>query len=218
MIRGLCVLLAATMVVPTNIGRADSVTFESEVVGIPPSDFEYWGTGEAGPGRWAVVRDSAAPYGNALEQFGAAAIRSRYPLAIYKPFSGDNVDVQILFRTIAGKIERAGGVALRLTTPDDYYVARASALEDNVSFYRVVKGKQEFLAGADQRVAPNEWHTLGVRAQGDRFAISFDGKQLFGVNDATFRAAGKIALWTQADSVTRFQNIDVSALPKSEQH
>jgi hypothetical protein len=215
MIRWLLALWMSAAVT-TGVSQAESVTFEGEVVGLPPSDFDYWGTGAAGPGRWAVVRDSEAPAGYALEQFGAAAIKSRFPLAIYKPYSGDNVDVQIRFRTIAGKIERAGGVALRLTTPDDYYVARASALEDNVRFYRVVRGKQELLAGANLRVAPDEWHTLGVRAQGDRFAVSFDGDQLLAVSDATLRVAGKIALWTQGDSVTRFEHIEISGLPKSE--
>jgi hypothetical protein len=215
MIRWLFALLVSA-VVTTGVSQAESVTFEGEVVGLPPSDFDYWGTGAAGPGRWAVVRDETTHTGYALEQFGAKPMRTRFPLAIYKPFSGDNLNVQVRFRPIAGKLERAGGIALRLTTPDDYYVARFSALEGNICFYRVVKGTQELLADADLRVAPNEWHTLGVRAQGDRFAVSFDGNQLLAVSDATFRIAGKIALWTQGDSVTRFEHIEISGLPKSE--
>jgi hypothetical protein len=208
--------LLVSAVVTTGVSQAESVTFEGDVVGLPPSDFDYWGTGAAGPGRWAVVRDETTQTDYALEQFGAEPMRTRFPLAIYKPFSGDNLNVQVRFRPVAGKLERAGGIALRLTTPDDYYVARASALEDSLRFYRVVKGEQKLLAGANLRVAPNEWHTLGVRAQGDRFTISFDGNQLLAVSDATFRVAGKIALWTQGDSVTRFEQIEISDLPKSE--
>jgi hypothetical protein len=46
-----------------------------------------------------------------------------------------------------------------------------------VRFYRVVKGKRQQLAGADIKVLPNVWHTLAVKAQGDRFSISYDAKR-----------------------------------------
>jgi len=49
----------------------------------------------------------------------------------------------------------------------------------------------------------------GPQAEGDRFTISFDGKQLFSTNDKTFRAAGKVALWTKADSVTQFTDLTI---------
>jgi 3-keto-disaccharide hydrolase len=80
----------------------------------------------------------------------------------------------------------------------------------------VVSAKQELIAGINVPVAPNEWHTLRVRAQGGRLAVWFDGAQSFVANDTTFRNAGKIALWTQADSVTRFADIAITALPKLE--
>ena len=79
---------------------------------------------------------------------------------------------------------------------------RANALEDNVRFYRVVEGKREQLAGTNAKVATNTWHTLTLKAEGDRFTVSYDGKELFTARDATFAEAGKVALWTKADSVT----------------
>jgi hypothetical protein len=42
---------------------------------------------------------------------------------------------------LAGKVDQAGGVAVRLQDADNYYVARANALEDNVRFDRVVAGR-----------------------------------------------------------------------------
>jgi len=83
-----------------------------------------------------------------------------FPLAIYKSYSGKNAEVSVRFKPVSGSIDRAGGIALRLQTPDDYYVVRANALEDNVRFYRVVKGKHEQLAGTNTKVATNTWHTL----------------------------------------------------------
>jgi hypothetical protein len=67
----------------------------------------------------------------------------------------------VRFKPVDGKVDQAGGIVVRLTTPDDYYVVRANALEDNVCFYRVVKGKREQITGADTKVASNDWHTSG---------------------------------------------------------
>jgi hypothetical protein len=137
----------------------------------------------------------------------------RFPLAIYEPYSGRNVDISVRFKPVAGTVDQAGGIAVRLQTPDDYYVVRANALEDNVRFYRMVKGKREQLAGSNVKVAPNTWHTLALRAEGDRFTISYDGKELFSARDTTFAGAGKVALWTKADSVTYFDTIAITPLP-----
>jgi hypothetical protein len=118
----------------------------------------------------------------------------------------------VRFKPVGGKVDQAGGIVVRLTTPDDYYVVRANALEDNVGFYRVVKGKREQITGADAKVVFNEWHTLGLRAEGVRFTISFEGKQLFTAQDNTFVGSGKVALWTKADSVTHFDMITITPL------
>ena len=102
------------------------------------------------------------------------------------------------FKAVAGRIDRAGGLAIRLTDADNYYVVRADALEDNVNFYRVVQGSRREIKGAATKVTSDTWHSLSVNADGDRFAITFDGKVLFTVTDRTFTGAGKIALWTKA--------------------
>jgi len=102
---------------------------------------------------------------------------------------------------------------VRLLDADNYYVARANALEDNVRFYRVVKGSRKQLAGVNIKVTANEWHTLGLRAEGDLFTISYDGKTLYSTNDSTFAGSGKVALWTKSDSVTRFDRITITPLP-----
>ena len=63
------------------------------------------------------------------------------------------------------------------------------------------------------RSRANEWHQLGLRAEGDRFTVTFDGKPLFTASDKTFAGAGKVALWTKADSVTRFDRVEIKPLP-----
>jgi hypothetical protein len=55
-------------------------------------------------------------------------------------------------------------------------------------------------------VSANQWHALRVDFAGTRFKVSFDGKPLFEVEDATFREPGMVGLWTKADSVTVFDS------------
>jgi hypothetical protein len=134
----------------------------------------------------------------------------RFPLAIYDPLTAANLDASVRFKAVAGRIDRAGGLAIRLTDADNYYVVRANALEDNVNFYRVVQGSRREIKGAATKVTSDTWHSLSVNADGDRFAITFDGKVLFTVTDRTFTGAGKIALWTKADSVTHFDQLAIT--------
>jgi hypothetical protein len=177
-------------------------------------EFTIWRTGQGAPAEWTLVADASAAGGQAIAQTSTDKTDYRFPLAIYKPHSGKNVDVSVRFKPVAGGIDQAGGIAVRLQTPDDYYVVRANALEDNVRFYRVVKGKREQLAGSNTKVAPNTWHTLGLKAEGDRFTVSYDGSELFTARDATFGAPGKVALWTKADSITYFDSLMIRPLPE----
>jgi len=177
-------------------------------------EFTIWRTGQGAPAQWAIVADPTAAGGRAIAQTSTDKTDYRFPLAIYKPYSGKNVEVSVRFKPVSGSVDQAGGIAVRLQTPDDYYVVRANALEDNVRFYRVVKGKREQLAGANTKVATNTWHTLTLKADGDRFTVSYDGKELYTARDATFAEAGKVALWTKADSITHFDNLTIRPLPE----
>src|SRR5215472_6205236 len=176
------------------------------------AEFSQWRTGEGDPAEWTVVADASAEGGRAIAQVSKDKTGYRFPLAIYKPFSGRDVEVSVRFKPVAGTVDQAGGVVVRLQTPDDYYVVRANALEDNVRFYRVVKGRREQLAGSNIKVASDVWHTLALKAEGDRFSSSYDGKMLFTAEDNTFAGPGKVALWTKADSVIHFDTIAITPL------
>lgn len=182
--------------------------------GSPPAGFTFARTGRGGDGEWTVVEDPTAATGRAIEQSSTDRTDYRFPLAMPDSFSADNLNVELRFKAVAGQIDQAGGIAVRLEDADNYYVARANALEDNVRFYRVVNGRREQLAGADLPVTANEWHVLALRAEGERFTVSYDGKTLFSVTDKTFTEAGGVALWTKADSVTRFDQVKITPLPQ----
>jgi len=181
--------------------------------GLPPAGFSFARTGQGSAGELTVTADRTAAAGKVIEQTSTDRTDYRFPLAIRESLSAANVDVEVSFKAVAGKTDQAGGIAVRLVDADNYYVARANALEDNVRFYRVVAGRREQLDGANLRASPNEWHTLGLRAEGQRFTVSFDGRKLFSATDKTFAVAGAVALWTKSDSVTRFDRLKITVLP-----
>ena len=180
--------------------------------GIAPEDFAFSRTGGGDVGEWRIVDDPTASNHRVIAQTSTDTTDYRFPLAVYQRVSAKDVDLKMRFKPVGGKVDQAGGIVVRLTTPDDYYVVRANALEDNVRFYRVVKGKREQLKGGNIKVATNEWHTLELRAEGERFTVSFDGKQLYTAQDGTFAGAGRVGLWTKADSVTYFDAIAITPL------
>jgi len=204
--------LVLGMVLTASCASAQTITFGDAPAGQLPKEFETGLTGGGPPPRWEVVPDSTAIDGKALAQLSADPTDLRFPLAIYRPTAPADVEVTTRFKPISGKGDQAGGLAVRLVDPNNYYVTRANALEDNVRFYRVVRGRRQQLASANVKVAGGEWHTLTLRAEGDRFTVSFEGKQLFTHADPTFKAPGKIALWTKADSVTRFESLTIKPL------
>jgi len=194
-------------------GATGMIPIYKMTVGAAPPEFEFARTGQGGPSQWTVVEDASATRSRAIEQSSTDRTDYRFPLAIYQPVSAKNVEVTLRFKPVAGRLDQAGGIAVRLTSPNDYYLVRANALENNVRFYRIVKSRREQLATANIKVAPNQWHTLALRAENDRFTVTFNGKQLHSTTDRTFTSAGRVALWTKSDSVTRFDQINIQVLP-----
>jgi hypothetical protein len=208
------VIASAMMAAPA---MAETITFQALPAGPPPVQFTFARTGNGAPGDWAVVNDGSAEGMRALAQLSQEQLSQdktdyRFPLAIYTPAVLGDVAVSIRFRAVSGSTDRGAGIAIRLRDPDNYYVVRSNALEDNVYFYRVLNGQREELRSATVKVAAINWHMLSLRAEGDRFQIAFDGKPLIDLRDKTFNAPGRIALWIKADSVTHFDRIEITPL------
>jgi len=192
-------------------GNTDAVTLAGEP-GSEPTGFQSERTGKGTPGRWAIVTDPTAQGSRALAQLSTDRTDYRFPLAIYQPVSAGDVEVSVRFKAVGGQVDRAAGIAVRIADADNYYVVRANALEDNVNFYRVVRGVRQQIHGIRTKVTSDEWHTLGLRATGNQFAIVFDGRPLFTTDDSTFRGPGKVGLWTKADSITHFDSLTIHEL------
>ena len=194
-------------------GGPISVSFADAPISALPPGFTAERTGSGAPADWKIVEDDTMAGGRVLAQTNSDRTDYRFPLAIYQPVSAANVEVSVRFKAVAGSIDRAAGLAVRLADRDNYYVVRANALEDNVNLYRVIKGNRSEIQGTRHKVSSGVWHTLGLKVTGDRFAVSFDGAELYSASDRSLPQAGKVALWTKADSVTHFTALTITPLP-----
>ena len=184
-------------------------------LGMPPADFELARTGEGDLGQWTVVRDPTAIDGLAIEHLSTDQHDDRFPLAIYKPLNAENVEVSVRFKIISGTLQSAG-IAVCLRSPGSYYAVSASALEHRVDLLLVMNGRIERIETSEAEVALNRWHSLRVTVNDDHFVVSFDEQVLFTTFERTRMKDGRVALWTQEDNVTRFDQIEIRPLPSPE--
>jgi len=192
-------LLAA---LATSAMATQTVNFDNDEVGKLPPNWTGTMTGKGEP-NWAVVADAFAPSKpNVLKQSGEAT----YPVCIKEDTRLKNGFVEVKFKPVSGKEDQAGGVIWRCQDADNYYIARANALEDNVTIYRTIKGKRASFKNTDTKVAPGVWHSLRVEFAGNQFTVILDGKKVIEATDDSFSEAGKVGVWTKADSVTLFDD------------
>ncbi len=216
--RGRALGAAAAVILTSAVATAQTITFENDASGQPPKDFEFGLAGEGGPGRWEVVADKSAAGGKALAQLSANTAANRFLVAIYNPTAFANGEITTRCKPISGRVDQACGLIIRAADARNYYIARSNALERNVRFYRVRNGERQQLATAENVPTPRgQWHTLTLRAEGNRYTVSLNGKVLHTTTDTTTAeprpTEGRTGLWVKSDSVTHFERIEIKKLP-----
>ena len=196
-------LVAGVVVAMSSIsGYAASDSFDQYKPGASPSG---WSSGVTGRGdsRWSVEADTTAPSKpNVLKQSGVGD----FPWAVKSDTRLANGYVEVKFKALSGKRDQAGGVVWRWKDGNNYYVARANALENNVSLYYTEKGRRNTLKYVDAPVALNTWHVLRVEFRDKRIRVLLNGKPYIEMEDAHISGDGAVGLWTKADSVTLFDD------------
>jgi hypothetical protein len=188
--------------VAMNAIAAEHENFDSTRPGALPPGWVAGVTGRGSP-RWAVQSDPDAPgKPNVLKQSGSGT----FPWCVKKDASLENGFVEVRFRPLAGKEDQAGGVVWRFKDGDNYYVARANALENNVSLYYTEGGSRRTITYVDAPVAREAWHTLRVEFSGRRIRVVLDGTERIAVDDGHIAGPGAVGVWTKADSVTLFDD------------
>ena len=151
-------------------------------IGVVPGGFHFGQTGGGPDGKWAVVRDPDAVLGAAVEQYSTDVHEGRLPLAIYRGGPFRNLVATARFKLL--DTTRSAGLAVRLVTAGDYYVAVANALEGRVDLFRFADGRRQRIAGVEATVAKRRWQTLQITANENRFTVSLDGMPLFDAYDS----------------------------------
>src|SRR5712691_5959378 len=118
-----------------------TIDLASMPAGSKPSGFTDALTGKGGAVRWRVLEDASAPAGGkVIAQTSADTTDYRFPICVYDGLTAKDVEVSVRFKPVSGRVDQAGGIIARVQDPDNYYVVRANALEDNVNLYKVVAG------------------------------------------------------------------------------
>jgi hypothetical protein len=212
-------MLDVLLLLGLPLAGSESARFDEAKPGGLPPGFTAAVTHEGVRPRWEVVSDETAPSKrNVLAQLSSEPARAQFPLAVFEGASFENGEIEVKFKPVSGEVDRAAGLVWRYRDENHYYIVRANALEDNVVLYKVEGGKRTSLApkgtpegtyGVDREVPSGRWSTLKVDVDGPRFTVFFDGEKLFEVEDRTFEGAGKVGLWTKADSVTYFDDFEI---------
>jgi hypothetical protein len=157
-------------------------------------------------GGWAVRREGDAPSApNALCQTGMG----EYPsMSLGSAVFGDLI-MATRFKPISGVVDQAAGLIFRVQDADNYYILRANALEGNVNFYKYASGRRSLLKEGSASVRSGEWQELRVEVVGNYMSGFLNGEPVVEVADDAY-AAGRVGLWTKADSVTCFDDTAVA--------
>ena len=192
---------------------AEMITFDQNPVGSLPAGWVAGVTGRGIP-KWAIETDGTAPSApsapNVLKQSG----NGTFPWCVKKDASLTDGMVEVKFKPISGNEDAAGGLVWRWKDGDNYYVARANALEDNLSLYYTQRGRRVTIKYVSAPVAKNQWRTLRVEFSGRRIKVALDGKVYIELDDEHIVGPGAVGVWTKADSVTSFDDFSYGSAAK----
>lgn len=201
-----CIAMAGVFAATAAV--AETINFDNEAPGRLPAAWRQGVTGK-GAALWAVRADPSAPsQPNVLQQSATGA----FPWCVLARSSVEDGFVEVRFKALSGKEDQAGGVVWRWKDGDNYYVARANALENNVSLYHTSGGRRITIQYVDAPVAKRTWHVLRVEFAGTRIKVALDAKAYIELDDAHIAGPGAVGLWTKADSVTSFDDFSYGSL------
>ena len=162
----------------------------------------------------SLADQSKRLYGDRYAEFldGVKAF-AFYPLTVYRdPPKGGDMRIRVRFYPLAGKIDQAAGIAFGIAPDGSYLGVRANALEDNLLYFKVVKGKRTVIDTIRAVPTPTRtWHTLALELRGKQLVVHVDETKRFEKTLDTV-PSGRVGLWSKADSQVLFDDFEVTAL------
>jgi hypothetical protein len=201
-LRKISPLALSIAMLTSTAALAGDEKFDTVAPGTLPADWICGATGIGSP-IWKVEADASAPSKpNVLKQSG----KGTFPWCVKQSAQITDGFVEVKFKPLAGREDQAGGLIWRFKDANNYYIARANALENNVSLYHTQNGRRTTIKYVDAPVAANQWHTLRVEFTGVAIKVLLDGKPYIAANNDQIAGAGAVGVWTKADSVTAFDD------------
>ena len=185
------------------------VDITSMPIGEKPPGFTEGLTGQGDPVRWQVLSDETAPVGRVIAETSRDTADYRFPICVCDSITAKDVTVSVRFKAVAGEVDQAAGLIVRAQDDMNFYVARANALEANVRLYKVTNGVRRQIAGRNIDVPSGAWQNLSLAILGNALVVTFNGERVIETQDTTFPNSGKVGLWTKADSLTYFAELQI---------
>ncbi len=186
-----------------------TISFDTDEVGEMPAGWSNYLTGKGKLGKWGVRQDQD---NNVLVQASQENFGYHFDVIVWEESNYKDLQLSVKFKGVEGKKDQGGGPVWRYQDADNYYIARANPLENNFRVYKVVNGNRKQLASAGIKVTSGEWNTISIKMVGNHIECFYDGKKHLDVTDDTFKSSGKIGLWTKADAVTYFDDLQIGKI------
>ena len=198
----LCAAVLPISTFTTGAVMAENVNFDALSPGALPAEWVCGVTGSGGS-RWTVEPAADAPSKpNVLKQ----SVVGDFPWCALKAVALSDGYVEVKFKALSGRSDQAGGVMWRWKDGNNYYIARANALENNVSLYYTANGRRNTIKYVNAPVPKDTWHTLRVEFRGTSIKVALNGKTYIDVKDSRIGGSGAVGMWTKADSATAFDD------------
>ena len=165
------------------------------------------------PATWRVITDAGAPSGGRVFALTETVnTNGTYNLATAEGGDYGDLDLTVKVLAVSGEEDQGGGPIWRCRDADNYYVCRINPLEDNYRVYKVIGGKRKQLGSARVELSAGKWYALSVRMKGSTITCDLDGEPVLEAEDGDLPHAGMIGLWTKADAVTSFDDLEVRSI------
>lgn len=188
-----------------------------------PGGWQNVGAASGEPGEWKVVFEEVAPQlaplnaeapavsvHPVLAQLSRNPTDEHFPMFLYEEMECSDFTLTTRFKIVGGAFAQMAGVAFRVHDPDNYYVIRASALDNTLRFYKVIDGMRGPLIGPEIAFEKDTWYELRITCKGNQIQCWLDGKEAMPTLTDTSLFAGKIGFWTKSDTVAHFDKTEVT--------
>jgi hypothetical protein len=200
--------------------------FSSTKPGSLPDGWKAELAGMGKPGDWRVVEAEVPPMLESLSpqapsitrkavlaQTAASDEDERFPLLIHSAERFGDFTFSARFQITGGAFEQIAGLVFRHQDPKNFYVVRASALGNNLRFYKFVDGERSSPIGPPVPFQKGKWYELSVRAEGNQIEVFLNGTNAFPtLTDNSFNA-GHIGFITKSDTTAQFADIGIRYRP-----